>query len=110
MLHQVNRVSYSSKDWDIMQRAHAKASELLGRCPSTHENANRLARTVMKLFDRGLRDAEVLAWIAANQETVVTNIALERRNCIASLAADSERTLEAGAGKNRIQGNSKDHV
>jgi hypothetical protein len=67
-----------------MQRAHAKASELLGRCPSTHENANRLARTVMKLFDKGVRDAEVLAWIATNQETVVSNITLERRNSTAS--------------------------
>ncbi|ATU94985.1 hypothetical protein [Phyllobacterium zundukense] len=84
MLHLVNQLTYSSQDWDIMQRAHTKASELLGRCPSTHENANRLARTVMNLFNRGLRDAEVLAWIAANQETAVTNIALVRRNRIAS--------------------------
>ena len=84
MLHLVNQLTYSSHDWDVMQCAHAKASELLGRCPSTHENANRLARTVMKLFDRGLRDAEVLAWIAANEETVASNIARERRNRIAS--------------------------
>jgi hypothetical protein len=80
MLHSVHQLSYSSQDWDVMQRAHAKASELLGRCPYTDENANRLARTVMKLFDQGVRDAEVLAWIAANQETVVSNITLERRN------------------------------
>ena len=61
-----------------MRRAHAKASKLLGRCRHTHEHANRLARIVMKLFDRGLRDADGLAWVAANQETVKSNIASER--------------------------------
>jgi len=38
----------------------------------------------MKLFDRGLRDAEVLAWVAANQETVISNIASEREGRKAS--------------------------
>ncbi len=74
MLHSENQITYSSQDWDIMQRAHEKASELLGRSPSTHEYANRLARTVMKLFDRGLRDPEVLAWVAANHETGVSKV------------------------------------
>lgn len=84
MLHLTGRYIYSNNDWEIMQRAHAKASELLGRCPHTHEHANRLARIVMKLFDRGLRDAEVLAWVAANQETVISNIASEREGRKAS--------------------------
>lgn len=84
MLHLTDRYIYSDNDWEILQRAHAKASELLGRCPHTHEHANRLARIVMKLFNRGLCDAEVLAWVAANQETVISNIASEREGRKAS--------------------------
>jgi hypothetical protein len=38
----------------------------------------------MKLFDRGLRDAEVLAWVAANQETVISDFASERDGSEAS--------------------------
>jgi hypothetical protein len=84
MRHLTGRYIYSNNDWGTMQRAHAKASELLGRCPHTHEHANRLARIVMKLFDRGLRDAEVLAWVAANQETVISDFASERDGSEAS--------------------------
>jgi hypothetical protein len=41
-------------------------------------------RIVMKLFNRGLSDAEVLAWVAANQETVISNIASAREGRKAS--------------------------
>lgn len=61
-----------------MQRSHTKASEMLQRCAFTDENANRLARTVMNLFDQGLRDEEVIASRAAEQEAAVSDIAGER--------------------------------
>jgi hypothetical protein len=78
MLHLISKNSYSTQDWNLMQRAHARASEMLQRCAFTDENANRLARTVMKLFDQGLRDEEVIASRAAEQEKAVCDIADER--------------------------------
>lgn len=48
------------------------------RCAFTDENANRLARTVIKLFDQGLRDEEVIASKAAEQEKAVSDIARQR--------------------------------
>jgi hypothetical protein len=51
----------------LMQRAHAQASLMLQRCPYTDENANRIARIVMKLFDEGLRDETIIATKAAGR-------------------------------------------
>jgi hypothetical protein len=78
MLHLISRHTYTTEQWDLMQRAHAKASEMLGRCAHTHEHANRLARTVMKLFDQGLRDELLIAAKAVEHEITATNIARER--------------------------------
>lgn len=84
MLHQTDQNNYSPEEWDLMQRAHDKASEMLHRCPKTHENADRLARTVMKLFGQGLRDEDVIASKAASQETVLLGVTLLRQDSIAS--------------------------
>ncbi|ATU94096.1 hypothetical protein [Phyllobacterium zundukense] len=83
MLHLLSQYSYSPEDWGLMQRAHAKASLTLDCCPHSHEHANRLARTVMKLFDQGLRD-ELLIAKAVEKELTVTSIASEREHSIAS--------------------------
>jgi hypothetical protein len=37
------------------------------RCPREHVNAERLAQTVMKLFDQGIRDEDVLVAKAENR-------------------------------------------
>ncbi len=66
MLHLLSTTIHSPADWTIMQRAHAKASVLLNRCPYSHIDANRIARTVMRLFDDGLRDENMIAAKAAN--------------------------------------------
>jgi hypothetical protein len=68
MLHLTDQNNYSPDEWDLMQRAHDRASEMLHRGPKTHENADRLARTVMKLFGQGLRDEDILASKATNHE------------------------------------------
>ena len=78
MLHLITQHTYTSEQWDLMHRAHVKASGMLGRCSLTHEHVNRLARTVMKLFDQGLRDDLIIAAKAAEQEMTVTRIASER--------------------------------
>jgi hypothetical protein len=63
-----DRRIFATSDWEIMQRAHDKASQMLDRCPKTHERCNDLARTIMALFDSGIRDADELAAMAANRE------------------------------------------
>lgn len=59
---------FATSDWETMQRAHDKASQMLDRCPKTHERCNELARTIMALFDSGIHDVDVLAAMAANRE------------------------------------------
>ena len=62
------RPTYSSSDWQIMEHAFAQASALLKRPHKTDHRANRLARTVMMFFDRGMRDPDLIAAVAANRE------------------------------------------
>ncbi|MEJ1119673.1 hypothetical protein V9K92_14455 [Phyllobacterium sp. CCNWLW109] len=63
-----DRRIFATSDWEVMQRAHDKASQMLDRCPKTHSRCNELARTVMALFDSGIRDVDELAAMAANRE------------------------------------------
>jgi hypothetical protein len=77
----VAKNAYTEESWHIMSSAHEIPAFHLQRSTRTDPNAERLAREVMRLFNNGKRDV----------------------NNIASLAADSESTLEAKAGKNRVQ-------
>ena len=43
MLHPISQYTFTTEQWELMQPAHVKASEMLGRCSHTHERANRLA-------------------------------------------------------------------
>ena len=70
-LHLFEKLTYSEDDWYIMQEAHVKACELLGAQPVSYRNADRLARTIMRLFDAGARDFETIASIAAHREIVL---------------------------------------
>jgi hypothetical protein len=69
--HVSDRPAYSEEDWQIIERAHIKACELLEQPPATYEHAERLARTIMELFDQGSRDFQILAAIAAHREEVL---------------------------------------
>jgi hypothetical protein len=74
MPRQLRKLIYSSEDWNLMQHALRIATKELHRSQG-HEDADRLARRVMTLFDHGLRDPEVIARAAANQEMLVAKIA-----------------------------------
>ena len=65
---------YYSQDWNVMERALLKARRKLHRAKG-NKDMDRLARRVMTLFDQGLRDADVIARTAANQEILIANIA-----------------------------------
>lgn len=63
-----DRRIFTTTDWEIMQRAHNKASLLLDRCPKTDVRCNELARVIMAMFESGVRDEDELAAMAANRE------------------------------------------
>ncbi|HTF67508.1 MAG TPA: hypothetical protein VK638_32995 [Edaphobacter sp.] len=52
-------------DWRIMKLAFSHASLLLGRSLRGHPDADVLARTVMSMFDRGIRDPLVIVTMTA---------------------------------------------
>ncbi|RCW77718.1 hypothetical protein [Phyllobacterium bourgognense] len=70
-LHLFEQFTYSEDDWYIMQDAHLKACELLGLDPVSYKNADRLARTIMNIFDGGARDFQIIASIAAHREAML---------------------------------------
>jgi hypothetical protein len=74
MPRQLRQLIYSSEDWNLMQTALLTATKKLHRAQD-HEDSDRLARRVMSLFDRGLRDPDIIARTAANQEMLVVKIA-----------------------------------
>lgn len=77
-MRHLRKLFYSSEDWHLMQRAHLRASRQLQRCPKSHEDAGRLARRVMTLFDEGLRDEDAIVSAAVFQEHLVTEIMTNR--------------------------------
>ena len=70
-LHLFDKLTYDEEDWCILGDAHIKACDLLGEPPMSYKNADRLARHIMKLFDAGVRDFEIIATIAAHHEIVL---------------------------------------
>lgn len=87
MPHHIRNLFYSSEDWRLMQNALLAAAKKLDR-DQCHEDTDRLARRVMTLFDRGLRDAEVIARAAANQEILIAKIVSLRSS---ERAADAQQ-------------------
>ena len=79
LLHLINKDVYTPEDWILMQHAHASASLKLGRDPIAHENSLRLARTVMNLFNKGMRNQEEIAARASEEEAAATSIASDRQ-------------------------------
>lgn len=68
---------YTDEDWQIMSEAHKTASLKLGRDHREHENANRLARTVMMLFDQGIKNKDILVRMAIRRELANEHLANE---------------------------------
>ena len=64
----LDRRILTTTDWEVMQRAHNRASTLLDRCPKTDARCNALARTIIAMYESGIHDEDELATIAANRE------------------------------------------
>lgn len=69
-LHLFGQLTYSEEDWQIMEIAHIRV-RAIDQPPASYEHNDRLARTIMKLFDQGTRDYQILAAIAAYREAVM---------------------------------------
>jgi hypothetical protein len=69
-----DQLTYSEGDWQIMEHAHRKACERLDQDPALYEHNDRLARTIMKLFDKGARDYKLIASIAAHREIIMVRL------------------------------------
>ncbi|WP_271896350.1 hypothetical protein [Candidatus Phyllobacterium onerii] len=67
-------IIYYSEDWTVMEGALLKATRKLHKAQGL-EDSDRLARRVMTLFNEGLRDAEIIARAAANQEMLIGKVA-----------------------------------
>ena len=72
--HLFDQLNYSEDDWQIMMCAHIRACEMLGVHPGYYEHKDRLARTIMKLFDKGGRDLEIIASIVAHRELIMVRL------------------------------------
>lgn len=59
---------YSDEDWNTMKSAFTLASHGLGLQPTDQQLNERLARTIMTFFDRGVRNCIVLASVASSRE------------------------------------------
>ncbi len=57
---------YNPNELALLQAAYNRCCELLGRCPSSHEDRDRLARAVMRTFEDSGHDPELAAQKAAD--------------------------------------------
>ncbi|TXR46272.1 hypothetical protein [Phyllobacterium endophyticum] len=79
MSRRLTKLQYTCEDWNVMQSALFRASKQLQRSQN-HEFTDRLARRIMTLFDQGVRDEEVLALAAMEQEELLAKIVALRKN------------------------------
>lgn len=57
--------TFNPTELDLLQRAYSRCCELLEGCPATHEDKDRLARLVMRVFEESSHDSELTASRAA---------------------------------------------
>lgn len=53
--------AFSPEDLKLLQEAYNLTCEKLNRCPTSHEEKNRLARLVIRVFSQGQRDPAAIA-------------------------------------------------
>ncbi|MDR6635481.1 hypothetical protein J2X72_004295 [Phyllobacterium sp. 1468] len=83
---------YGQEDWRVMSDAYERAAAMLGRSPSTDPHAQRLAREVMRLFDSGKRDIQLITSMAViNEQTIGSETEQGRRRHSSHLSHCSAR-------------------
>ncbi|MDM7851742.1 hypothetical protein [Pseudochrobactrum kiredjianiae] len=52
---------YKPEQLNTLQAAYNETCEILGHCPTTDENKNQLARTVIRIYESGIQDPHEIA-------------------------------------------------
>ena len=74
-----------------MSDAYARAAAMLGRSPRTDPHAHRLAREVMRLFNNGKRDIQLITSLAViNEQTIGSETEQGRHRHSAHLSASHD--------------------
>ena len=68
ILTSVSKDAYTKVNWHVMSAAYEQAMFLLDASDDGNHNAGRLAREVMRLFNNGKRDVNLIASLAADRE------------------------------------------
>ena len=79
---------YSSYDWDIMSDAYALAMQQIDR--RGHADKDRLARCIMTLFDKGVREVGLLSSMAVHRQA---SLAAKQPNAGANATYASEEPM-----------------
>lgn len=59
---------YGPEEIALLQQAYNRCCEMVGRCPSSDEEKDRLARLVLRVFESSQHDPELVACNAAQIE------------------------------------------
>lgn len=68
ILTSVSKAAYTKVNWHVMSTAFEQAMVMLDASDDGGHNAGRLAREVMRLFNNGKRDVNLIASLAADRE------------------------------------------
>jgi len=60
--------AFAPEDLQVLQAAYNRSCAMLDRCPTTHEARNQLARAIIRTYESGEHDPEIIAAIAARVE------------------------------------------
>ncbi|MCF7644911.1 hypothetical protein KQ944_08490 [Bacillus subtilis] len=61
---------YKPDQVNLLQSAYDETCELLGHCPLTDEDKNRLAHTVIRIYESGIHDPHEIAELIARIENL----------------------------------------
>lgn len=64
--------TFRPSDLTILQNAYEECCALLDRCPTSHEDRDRVARAIIREFERGIHDPVKIAEQVAVIETHVS--------------------------------------
>ncbi|WP_245257278.1 MULTISPECIES: hypothetical protein [Pseudochrobactrum] len=61
---------YKPEQIKTLQTAYNEVCEILGYCPTTDENKDQLARTVIRIYESGIKDPKEIAGLIARIENL----------------------------------------
>ncbi|HWD12017.1 hypothetical protein P8H26_01390 [Pseudochrobactrum sp. sp1633] len=61
---------YKPEQLDTLQTAYDEVCEILGYCPTTDDNKNQLARTVIRIYESGIQNPHEIARLIAQIENL----------------------------------------